>query len=181
MAVFAQWDEFDFEVSSEAVRSFESISTGMKLEYERNGDTEGQEATQTVRRGLQTISLKYKALAHLNVKPKDDLTKWFDAISKGTHAPFYIAGENFYGEDFLVKSVDMDSETVDTAGNIVFAEFSVEFEEYCEEPSGLKIDKGVETSFTPGIQDYEQSERDQYLRDTASKEDRLRLAKKGAL
>lgn len=173
MPVQAQWHDIVFETSATRVRPIVKFSTGMKLDYERHDDTEGEPATQAVRRGLQTIDISYRALASVGIWPKIEVEGWMWNLGIGMHAPFYIHGESFLDREFICTKVDMDSEIVRGDGFIIDANINITLEEYAEEASGLKIDKGFEINFTPGIQSYTQDEYNAALNTRASNNDKL--------
>lgn len=177
MAIQAQWHDIVLESSTRAMRTFKSFETEIGLDYERNDDTEGKPATQTVRRKLQKIKFSYDALASLGVWPKVEFEGWTWQLAQGTHAPFYINGESFLNREFIVTNVKMSSEVINQSGFIVYAQIDVEMEEYAEEPSGLKVDKGFEINFAPGIQGYQQSEVDAALRARANENDKILTVK----
>lgn len=172
MPIQAQWHDITLETGSRFIKTFKSLDTEIGLDFERNDDTEGEPATQTVRRKLQKITFSYDALASLGVWPKLEFEGWTWQLAHGIHAPFYINGQSFMDREFIVTNCKMSSQVIDNQGRIIYAQIDVEMEEYAEEPSGLKIDKGIDIGFTPGIQAYQSDELDRALRTRASENDR---------
>lgn len=180
MATQAEWNGVKFEVWPSFVRPIESLDTSLGIEFERNEDTEGQPATQITRRKLQTISLTYKSILGLWVDPKLDLDCWNWHIVNGFYAPFYLNGQDLYGRNFIITKADMSSSYIDPQGRILYADFSLEFEEYAEEARGLKVDKGFAMTVTPGIGTGATTEQQRALGLTANTNDRFRLVARHA-
>lgn len=147
----AQWNDFIWSTGGDRVRAIQSISMETELDVERNDDKEGVPATQTVRRKLHVIDLTYRALNGLGVDPRIELDLWDQFVAHGIHAPFYLGGLDIRGREYIVTKATMETEYIDTTGRILYADFDLHFEEYAVEPSGLKVEKGLETYFRPGI------------------------------
>lgn len=176
MAIQAQWHDVIFESSSERSRAIVDLDLDLELEVERDDDTEGQPPTQAVRRKLQGIGLTYRTAMSANTDPRMEIEAWFNLISQGIHAPFYLNGRQLYANEFLIKKASLSTEYVDPDGRILAADITLEFEEYSEEPGGLKTEYGGDVTLRPGIWNYEQQGRDDYLKWSAGEQDRLKLA-----
>ena len=179
MAIQAQWHDVVWEVSAERCRAITSFDADMELEVERDDDTEGQPPTQAVHRSLLVIELTYDSVMEANTDPRMEVEAWLNLINSGIHAPFYLNGRQFWANDFLIKSAHLESDTIDPDGRIRTASISLKFEEYSEEPGGLKTEN-IGVGLRPGIASYEQQGRDDYLRITASERDRLLLIQNGS-
>ena len=171
----AQWHDMTWEMSMERVRALTSLSTSIGLDIEKNDDSEGAPPTQVVRRKLQTLDIEYTVNAATGVDPRSEYGAWWNRVTAGIHAPFYLGGQQFCACDYLLTEASFAPPIINADGRVVEASISVKFEEYSEDPSGLKADKGQTVNLTPGIQDYYGTERDNTLRITASEADRSRL------
>lgn len=149
MAVQAAWHTLSWGYSPARVISVESFSTGRSVSVERNADKEGEPATQTVAFDLQTLSFSYTLNATAGCSP---YSEYNDARAcLGIHAPFYLGGKRFPADEMLLKSVNTKDWVFGARGEAISVTVDVEFEEYAEDASGLKTEKGNATSLRPGM------------------------------
>lgn len=154
MGVQAEWSGMRWEVQPGNVRPLGSISGTRSVKVERNDDKEGEPATQTVALELMTLSVEYTVLRSATGEdPRGVYGQWWNLVGK--YAPFYLGGRAFMAELFMLKSADCDGIELDPSGNVTAIDIKLEFEEYSEEPSGLKAETGRQIDLAPGI--YEQT------------------------
>lgn len=150
MGVQAEWSGNVFSVEPGNVRSLGSISASRSVSVERNEDKEGEPATQTVAFDLMTLSVSYPVIrSACGEDPRSVYGAWWRLV--GTYAPFYLGGRAFMADKFLLKKADMSDIETDSSGNVLMCTIALDFEEYAEDASGLKADKGASTGLRPGI------------------------------
>ena len=174
MAVQAQWHTMTWKMDSSEVRQLESFSTSRELDVEKNEDSEGQPPTQDVRLKLRPLDFSYTVSPVAGIDPKEEYEKWDAIIAEGIHAPFYLEGSQFGDCDFLLNKIALEAVKINPEGKITEGKISLTFEEYAEEESGKKADKGKSTKLTPGISEYYDGDLDSALRVTADEDERAR-------
>lgn len=150
MGVQAEWNGIRWTISPDSIVPLESISGGRSISVERNEEKEGEPATQTVAYDLQTLSVSFTA--NRQASGRDPRSMYGDFWLKvGEYAPFYLGGRKFLAPLFMLKDAKCSDMVIDGSGNVQECKIDLEFEEYAEEPSGLKAQKGAAASLRPGI------------------------------
>lgn len=155
MGVQAQWSTMRWEVSPERVKTLGELSASRSVTVERNDDKEGEPATQTVALDLMTVSLSYDVYrSALGSDPRREYGKWWELV--GTHAPFFLGGQKFMADSLLLLDAKASNIVCNSTGHVLSLTIDLEFEEYAEDASGLKTEKGREISLTPGVYTWQQ-------------------------
>ena len=154
MAVQAEWNGFQWKVEPGCVRPIGDIDGNRSVSVERNEEKEGEPATQTVALDLMTFTVTYTAsLGGTGRDPRDEYGEWWRNV--GVYAPFYLNGRKYLGGLFMLKTAKASDIQLGADGRWLTASIELSFEEYTEEPSGLKAEKNEIAGLTPGI--YEQT------------------------
>lgn len=149
MATQAKWHKFSWGYSASRIISVESLSTGHSISVERNEDKEGEPATQSVALELVTLSFEYTLTAAAGCNPRREYEQMNECL--GVHAPFYLSGSPYLANEMMLKSVNASDYCLDAKGRVVRVKVSVEFEEYAEDASGLKMNKVNRDALRPGV------------------------------
>ena len=150
MGVQAEWSGMRWEISPDQIKPLESIAAKRSVSVERNEEKEGEPATQTVAFDLMTIDVDYTVnRGATGEDPRSVYGAWWRLV--GTYAPFYLGGRKFLGDLFLLTSADCSDIIMDGSGNFQECKITLKFEEYAQEASGLKAQKGAATDLKPGI------------------------------
>ena len=150
MGVQAQWSTMRWEVSADRVKTIGELSASRSVTVERNDDKEGEPATQTVALDLMTVSLSYDVhRSAIGGDPRSEYGAWWRLV--GTHAPFFLGGRKFMADSFLLKDAKASNVVCGSTGQVMSLTIDLEFEEYAEDASGLKAERGREISLTPGV------------------------------
>lgn len=165
--VQAQWDTMIWWMSSDSIRSLGSIGTSRELDIEKTGDDEGENKSQAVRMKLDEVEISYKVARVGGVDPRNEYNEWYWRIGTGIHAPIYIAGNQWLGEEYMLIKVEYDCEVFDRDGVMQACEIHLTFREYRTKGQYLD-DMSHDVSPTPGIRDYRGNQRESALRVQAS-------------
>lgn len=177
MSVQAQWHDMTWDMAPDRVRQMTSLSTSRELDVEKNEDSEGAPPSQAVKVKLQTLEVSYSVSTMQGAPPRHEYGLWFNRLQQAIHAPFYLGGEQFLGCEFLLTKIGMEPTAISPDGTIIAADLNITFEEYAEEPSGLKQDYAHEVSLRPGVSDYYGNGLEDALRmgATQAEKERIRL------
>lgn len=176
MAMQAQWHDATFETTPDRIHTFGEISGSLGLDIEKTEDAEGEPPEEPARRKLKTFSISYEFTTSAGIDPMAEINAWDGRLSQGIHAPFYLGGEKFLADEFILKDVDFKLQHITVEGKPLTGEITLKFEEYAEEESGMKTDKGAAVKLTPGVQDYYGDQLESALNISASESDKQRLA-----
>lgn len=167
MAVQAQWDTMMWWMSRESIRSLGSLSTSRELDIEKTEDDDGNIKSQAVRMKLDDLDITYKAARVGGVDPRSEFNEWYWRIGSGIHAPFYINGNQWLGQEYMLMKAEYDCEVFDANGVMQSCEIHLTFREYRTKGQYLD-DMSHNVSPTPGVREYRGNERDSALRVEAS-------------
>lgn len=176
MSLQAQWHDATFETTPDRIHTFGEIKGSMGLDIEKTEDAEGEPPEEPARRKLIEFTVEFSFTQAAAIDPMAEITAWQGRLNQGIHAPFYLGGEKFLADEFILMSFDFTLGHINVEGKPLTGDITLKFQEYAEEENGLKTDKGAAVSLTPGVSDYYGGELESALSVSASESDKKRLA-----
>lgn len=119
-----------FEVSSERVRTFESLSRTGNARYQQHDVISTKPVLEFIGLGIDAISLSVRLDAGLGVNPVKEMTQIRDYMRAGERLPLIIGGRLL--NDFVIEQVDETWERVDNRGNPIIIKATLSLKESVE-------------------------------------------------
>ena len=173
MAVQAQWHDHIWWVSTESLRSLGELSTTRELNIETTEASDDKPKTQAVNMKLDTLNISYDVSRVGGVDPQTEYDRWYTIIGLGVHAPLYINGRQWLGQEYMLKKVSYSCASFSGSGQMISATIDLEFQEYIED-GRFVADMSHTVSPSPGVKEYRGNERNATLSITALHQKRMR-------
>ena len=121
-----------FEVSSEAVKSFDNLNMKFSAKYAQHDVHGGKGLLEFTGLDPTSLSLKVRLDMALGINPKDELTTLRDMLEAGQAIPFILDGEPQGWNLWVIEDLQEDHKVLNNTGMLILAEASLSLKEYVE-------------------------------------------------
>lgn len=119
-----------FEVSSERIQTFNSLSREVKGRWATH-DVIGKKAkSEFLGADLSDISFAITLSANHGIRPRDTIERIEQAVENGEHFPFVLGGKLIGKYDWKITSVSESYDKIIADGRVVRAKVNITLQEY---------------------------------------------------
>lgn len=119
-----------FEVSAEAVRSFQGFSRSLEMKIATHEIIHNKPAVEVLNMNAENISFTVQLFDRMNVNVRDEIESWNDMVKSGKAHYFTIAGIPIGSGYFLLTNIDPSYGKIDSRGYMESATLSISAIEY---------------------------------------------------
>ncbi len=113
-----------FKINRNMVRSLQSVELTSELDYTEQKTAGGLPQLAIKGYKPQKTSIKYNCVASAGVKPYEEYKEWKKKI--GQAGEFYVGGDLFGVDVFILKGVSMKSEAINVRGELLEGDITLE-------------------------------------------------------
>lgn len=119
-----------FEVSSEKIQTFNSLTRSVKGKWTTHDIISNKPKSEFLGADLSDISFAVTLSVNHGVKPRDTMERIEEAVEKGEHFPFVLGGRLIGENDWKITSVSETYSTIIADGKIAQAKVNLTLQEY---------------------------------------------------
>lgn len=137
MATMAKWGSKTWAVSAKKVVALEGLSFSYTQVADNNSSTEDKKPTNE--RGTELFPLNFSMTLHsgAGVDVRKEIESWEKLVTQVNY--FYLGGKKL-GPMLQLRKVSVGDLRIDDLGRIRLAKLSLEFKEYDEDTTSVKVD-----------------------------------------
>ena len=130
--MLGQLGDYEFEVSTESVRTFDGLKIQEAATYAEHKVLGRKGVLEYTGLNAASLSLKISLNDFLGVEPMEELTAFREYMNEGT-AVVFMLGDEVIGEDmWVIESMDEEYAEIDNKGRVRRAELSLKLREYLD-------------------------------------------------
>jgi len=138
-----------FQVTQDRIYTFDGIQYSSSLNTEKQDASGKKPSTYNKGPGLNSMSIRIYLDVSLGVDPRREIEEW-EAIKDASIAYPFVLGTRPLGKNkWLLVSVQVAIQNIDSNGNVLSAELTLQFDEYVRAGSASASQP---SSALPGIQ-----------------------------
>ena len=119
--------EKTFEVSKKKINALRAVEIESAIDYNESDTMDGLPQVEIKGYKPQGFSLEYTALPAAGLNPLKEYRAWKKKLGKA--GTFYVGGDQFGADIFLLKAVNMTEGKVNTAGDFIAGKISITLEQ----------------------------------------------------
>ena len=137
MAIMAEWGPKKWEVSDKRVVTLKGLSFSFAQVADNNGSTEEKKTTNE--RGVELFPLTFTTTLHsgAGVDVRAEIESWQKLV---TQVNYFYLNDELLGPKLQLRKVGVTVDQLDDFGRMRVATLSLEFKEYDEDTTSVKVD-----------------------------------------
>ena len=131
--MLGQLGDYEFEVSSESVKNFDSLKFSNSASYTEHKVLGRKGVLEYTGINASTASLKISLNERLGVDVLEEISAFYDYMNDGT-ALVFMLGDEVMGDDmWVIESLDEEYSEIDNQGGVRKADITLKLKEYIDE------------------------------------------------
>lgn len=117
MGIQAEFLGIQFKLTEELLRGLSSISLKTEAKTEETESRDGLPQIDVIGFEPQSLTIDYKAHSGMGVDPLEEYRAWRKKL--GESGPFYLGGDQYGVDVFILMNVRLSNTTLNSAGQIL--------------------------------------------------------------
>lgn len=131
--MIGQLGDYEFEVSSESVKTFDGLKFSNSASYAEHKVLGRKGVLEYTGLNASTASLKISLNEYMGVDVLEEISAFYEYLNEGTALVFMLGGE-VMGEDmWVIESLDEEYTEIDNQGRVRKADITLKLKEYIDD------------------------------------------------
>ena len=131
--MLGQLGDYEFEVSSESVKNFDSLKFSNSASYTEHKVLGRKGVLEFTGLNASSASLKISLNEYMGVDVLEEIAAFYEYMNEGTALVFMLGGE-VMGEDmWVIESLDEEYSEIDNQGGVRKADITLKLKEYIDD------------------------------------------------
>ena len=131
--MLGQLGDYEFEVSSESVRSFDGLNFSNSANYTEHKVIGRKGVLEFTGLNASSASLKISLNEYMGVDVLEEIAAFYEYLNEGT-ALVFMLGNEIMGQDmWVIESLDEDYLEIDNQGGVRRADITLKLKEYIDD------------------------------------------------